>query len=411
MTALPALKVLIVEDQNTKLTEVTSVVAECAGDDAQINSFRDAHGALRFLEENAVDLAVIDLMLPLLGGADPVRDGGLQLLESILQQDDVYKLPAHIVGLTAYDDAFQAARGPFDLESWSLIEYDETNSEWRDRLARKIRQIRISKSAYAAEISNHRSFACILTALDAPELDAVLDLPWSWRRDEPNDDVSVYYIGEVKSNDEARTVIAASAIRVGIAAAASLATKMIHRFRPRYIGMVGITAGMKGECNEGDIIVADPTWHWEAGKHSVVNNEPVFSPQPNHVSLNRKLLNRFDELRRDQGYFAAVRERFEGNKPDTELALKIGPMASGSAVLSNESLLNVIRAQHRKALAFEMESYGVYVAAQESDYPQAQAFCMKGVSDFADGAKSDKYQHYAAYTSARTLQRLIEHYL
>jgi nucleoside phosphorylase len=67
--------------------------------------------------------------------------------------------------------------------------------------------------------------------------------------------------------------------------------------------------------------------------------------------------------------------------------------------------------QHRKLLGIEMESYGVLAAAEESPRPQPIAFAIKSVCDFADLEKSDSFQHYAAYTSAEVLRRLVEEYL
>jgi nucleoside phosphorylase len=58
-----------------------------------------------------------------------------------------------------------------------------------------------------------------------------------------------------------------------------------------------------------------------------------------------------------------------------------------------------------------MEAYGVYLAAQECSLPRPTCFSLKSVVDFADGDKNDRYQKYAAYTSAQTLKHFIETYL
>lgn len=407
MPDLASIRILIVEDEPAKLSTVLKLVTSAAGEAAQIDVVRDAQSARVYLSENAIELLVLDLMLPPSLTTGPIHDGGVLLLEEIIERDDIYKMPAHVVGLTAYEEAFEAAQYSFNLESWSLIQYDPTTSEWRDRLTRKIKQIRMSKAASEGCMPEHKSFACVLTALDS-ELRAVLELPWDWTSSEPDDDVCVYHTAHIPHADGPRTIVAAASIRVGMARAASLAMKMIQRFRPRYIAMVGITAGIRDECNIGDIILADPSWHWESGKHSMVGDQPSFSPAPNQIYVPRKLRNRFEQLGKDESFLAAIRRDFDGDKPKQKPRLLIGPMASGSAVLNNRSFLDLIKAQDRKALAVEMEAYGVYTAAEESDLPVAQAFCIKGVSDFADGTKEDRYQAYAAYTSARAFQRLME---
>src|SRR5665213_1435146 len=163
------IRVLVVEDEPAKLRDVMSVVRAAAGSASEIVAVHDAHSARLHLVEHAVDLAIVDLFLPEMSESEPERDGGLRLLEDIVQRDDIYKLPSHVVGLTAYEEAFEAGREAFDLESWSLILYDSATNEWRDRLARKTKQILLSKSAEASSIAKHQSFACVLTALDSPE--------------------------------------------------------------------------------------------------------------------------------------------------------------------------------------------------------------------------------------------------
>ena len=58
-----------------------------------------------------------------------------------------------------------------------------------------------------------------------------------------------------------------------------------------------------------------------------------------------------------------------------------------------------------------MESYGVAYAAQHSAAPGPTAIIVKSVCDFADSAKSDKYQKFAAHTSCEFAQLLYEKFL
>jgi nucleoside phosphorylase len=70
--------------------------------------------------------------------------------------------------------------------------------------------------------------------------------------------------------------------------------------------------------------------------------------------------------------------------------------------------MDVIRGQHRNLMAVDMETYGVYGAAIYGPDPRPTYFSIKGVSDFGENDKSDKWQPYAAYTSAQALRALIE---
>ena len=74
-------------------------------------------------------------------------------------------------------------------------------------------------------------------------------------------------------------------------------------------------------------------------------------------------------------------------------------------------MVEQIRGQHRKTLGVEMETYGMFVAAEESPEPQPRCFSLKSVCDFADPSKDDAHQAYAAYTSAAALRAFCEGYL
>jgi hypothetical protein len=52
----------------------------------------------------------------------------------------------------------------------------------------------------------------------------------------------------------------------------------------------------------------------------------------------------------------------------------------------------------------------MYSAARDSGPPRPAAFGLKSVCDFADHLKNDKYQKYAAYTSAQVLAEFVRRY-
>jgi len=85
-------------------------------------------------------------------------------------------------------------------------------------------------------------------------------------------------------------------------------------------------------------------------------------------------------------------------------------MASGSAVVADRTLAKQVVSHHRELLAIEMEAYGVFLAAEEAPEPRPIACVLKAVMDYADGDKTDRFKHYAAYVSAHGLAALIGRY-
>lgn len=87
-------------------------------------------------------------------------------------------------------------------------------------------------------------------------------------------------------------------------------------------------------------------------------------------------------------------------------------MASVPAVIAEAEKLDEIKDHARKLMGIEMETYGVYYAAENSVDPRPLGFAsLKSISDFADSQKDDDYQEYASYTSAAFLKYVIENEL
>lgn len=187
--------------------------------------------------------------------------------------------------------------------------------------------------------------------------------------------------------------------------------KMISAFRPRYLAMTGILAGMPGECELGDIIVADPSWDYGSGKWRLEDGVPIFEPAPYQISLNSFVRGKLALMSHDSSLVDDIRRTWRGQKPPTPLSMRVGPVASGAAVLAIPQVWDIVKRQHRKLLGIEMETYGVLAAAEASPLPQPKAFSMKSVCDFAGPDKNDAFQAYAAFTSAQALRVFVEQVL
>jgi nucleoside phosphorylase len=170
--------------------------------------------------------------------------------------------------------------------------------------------------------------------------------------------------------------------------------------------MTGVCAGVKESCSLGDVLVADPCWDWQMGKYQ----KEVFEAAPDQIQVPLEITQRMSLLRQDRKFLIDTVEKYEGERPSQIPNLLIGPVASGSAVLADISTLETVRGQHRKLLGIDMELYGVYSSVRDCCAPRPLAFGLKGVCDYADHVKNDKYQRYAAYMSAQILCSFVERY-
>ncbi len=237
-------------------------------------------------------------------GPLPIPDGGIRLLEEVLERDLYFK-PREVVGLTAFTEVLESAGRRFAEDLWLVIQYDPTEDTWAQQLQRKVKYLLLVKRADPLPV--HESYMCIVTALASPELEAVLNIDWNWQELEFSNDPTVYHRGTVLKNQSPQSIVAASASRMGMTAAAILSMKMINHFRPRYLAIVGILAGVGGRSSLGDIIAADPCWDWGSGKYQVKGRLRQFAAAPYQVNMNSFLRSKLSLLTSNQSEFDEIR--------------------------------------------------------------------------------------------------------
>lgn len=234
---------------------------------------------------------------------------------------------------------------------------------------------------------------------------------------------TTYFQGELQITEVKKLkVLVACANQMGMTSAASLASKLISRFTPRLVAMVGIAAGISGEI--GDILIPDILWDYGSGKSTLEtkikfgfykSDEEKFTPYRFPITIKQDLIAQLIRITRETDIIYRVFElgnelTFEG-KP-RNLKAHIGPFVSGSAVIANDKILAQIKNQDGKLVGFDMEAFAIAYACNVSDItPQPIALILKSISDYGNKKKShpdkEKHQEYAAFTSANLLILLI----
>ncbi len=401
------MKILIAEDNNDKVTKLIGALTDCGLSRDDIHVAYTIFDTKRELRDQCFDLLILDVLLPNRAGDEPRQAGTLDLLTELSDRATLRK-PKHIIGLTAYDDALKEAGPAFVARTWTMIKYSPDKEEWREQVKRCVAYIRDVESQPSTR--TYRSDLCVVTALAYPEFDAVMRLPWNWRVSEPIDDNTFVRRGEFSSGGTTFSVTAAHAPRMGMVSSALLTSKLIEREVPRFVVMTGICAGIKGKVNIGDVVVADPAWDWQSGKHFVEAEEHGFAIAPDPIGLASFIRARVDQMRMEREIWTAIRSNWP-SPPDTELKLRSAPMASGSSVLADPDVVDRIIEQNRNLAAIEMEAFGVVAAASLASHPRPTAFICKSVCDFANPDKDDHWQSYAAYCSAQAVRIFFEKHM
>ena len=398
------INVLVVEDDALKRTAITDVlltVDDLAADAIAIAEHVSA--AKRLMKSRRYDLVVLDIALPFVNGGSIAQDAGVRLLDEVLSRPELYNTPTHFVGITGYRDVYAATAGRFASSLWTLAIYEPGSSDWAESLRARTRHI--LNATKASELDRRqRVDCCVVSALYQPELVQVLSLPYGWQLDSRGNDDALYWRGTYRRGPSQIEVVACSAARMGMPAASVATAKLLSWYNPKALIMCGIMAGVQRRTAVGDIIVATLCWDWGNGKWVTKSDgEPVFLPAPHQISISPTVREHLKVLAANGDLLCPAWREWKGKKPKNVPRLRMGPIASGAAVLADSRTIVRLTNEHRELLGVEMEFYGASVAAEEALRPRPSVISLKAVVDFADGRKSDDYQDYGAYMSANAL--------
>ena len=402
-------RILIIEDNAEKLKNITKIIEEqCSISSDSIDNRIDAMSAKRLLRSTFYDLIIVDIAIPNRISENVNPEGGIELVLEILGRD-IYHKPTHIIGLTAYSDTFEKAVDGFSSQVITVIKYSDTDEEWEKKLHAGISHWQHSKISSLVIKKDYNYDIAIITAVDI-EFEAVKNLSSKWERLEFPNDAAIYYEGNFVDEYKSFRVILAKMSQMGMIASSALTMKMIYNFRPKYLFMPGIAASLKNRTDHGfgDVLVIDESWDGGAGK--ITKDEEgkyKFEKVALHLRVDKDISEKMRALQSDSGLLREIKDNFTGKSPNTELNIHIGSVVSVAGVIANEEASKELISHDRKLMGLEMEAYGVYYSATNCDNPKPIFLALKSVCDFADSSKDDDYQSYAAFTSAKVMQKFI----
>lgn len=392
-----SIKVLIVDDNKDKILALENELMSSGVAKNDIHSAEHSVDARKLLSTNFYDLLLLDLILPSRNGAKESAETGLDLLRQIMEDGDLPP-PRNIVGVTADEQALLAYEQEFRNLTIQILLYDTNQNEWRTSLGFLVSSIKAS----IANENNFNTDICFITALRDPELVGVLALPINWSAEESLGNGILFQRGIYCTGEHKLNLICAHSTQMGLVAATLVSRLIIEKFKPRLIMMTGICGGIGNTVKLGDLIVAEKSWDWQSGKWL---HDGSFEAAPDQKDASPELIG----LAR--GMIGATNEFYSnyiGDRPKDTSTIVVGPMVSGSAVVESSELHTRFKMQHRKAVAVDMECYGVYFSAFMSPPPIPKFICLKAVSDLSDKDKSDNIQLYCSKLSASIALKIAE---
>lgn len=238
----------------------------------------------------------------------------------------------------------------------------------------------------------------VITALKL-ERDAVLTrLDAGYDLVQEDDEPLTYYYGHVTipSSGERFSVVVVMLLKMGNDEAAVATTRLIHRWQPAHVLMVGIAGGVPGKVMLGDVTVADSIFYYEMAKLTLKGDER----RPEGFITSRLLYGRAQAYEASEWKGEIGIERPDAEAPETPMPdAYFGVIAAGEKVIADRKTLPKLLKANPKIIAVAMEGAGVARAAL-SQNPPAAFLEIRGVCDYANEEKNDNWQPYAANAAA-----------
>ena len=220
---------------------------------------------------------------------------------------------------------------------------------------------------------------------------------------------TTYWTAEVQSQKSSRAlrVCVSSIGGAGNPDAAAAVTELATLIKPRLVMMVGIAAGLRGKCRLGEVVVSDCVVAYEPAAATAVEGVSTELPRPDAYRVAHSIQQdvtsyladaRLPERLLQHSVFPAA--GFPGVEADLvakTLTVRSATIASGEKLLRDPAKFQAIRTLHGKIEVAEMEAAGVATACHRSG---ASFLVVRGISDFGDGAKDDRFHNIAAEGAA-----------
>jgi nucleoside phosphorylase/SAM-dependent methyltransferase len=191
--------------------------------------------------------------------------------------------------------------------------------------------------------------------------------------------------------------------------------EMIHCHSPQLLILCGIAAGIRGRTKIGDVIISQAVLGYESG--SLSNGR--LSPRPeggriDHATTQDVATYLAGELSADKIWKRLFAEKIQA-PPDmraefkknvaARLTIHEAVIASGEKLLRDPNkLLKLRKTHHSRIEAGEMEAVGFWTAAHLAG---TSCLIVRGVSDFGDHLKNDRFHEFAAASASAVVADFI----
>ena len=274
-------------------------------------------------------------------------------------------------------------------------------------------------------LTTHGSDVAIITVIQ-PELFAALEalgIPESQRGKDAHG--TVYFRGSLRSQMAGRDyrLVVTCVGSAGNYDASAAAYDVIAHHRPRVLILMGIAAGIQGKVRIGEVVLSDRVVAYEPaaiissseGGSSTLEHRPEIDRLPHAMNQDvityradpSRLSARFRNLGGEIPVAPAGKEEEFRSHVASTITARAATLASGEKLLRDPAKLRAVRQeQHGKVEVGEMEAAGLVAACRRANIPW---LVIRGISDFGDQFKDDRFHHFASRAAAVVLADFLAH--
>lgn len=409
------LRLIIVHDRDQVVSRIQELISKMNVNIEHIVVCEDTTHAEAILSAENFDLMIMDLTVPRRKGFDtPSIANAEEFLQQVYDYGDL-NAPGDVIGISCELEALTSLRD--DLGPHFMVMIEEKDDDiWLNQLADRIKYtVKSARSRFTAMSSTNYKDVLIITAIDeefAPYHDLF----------ELHSSEQFPGVFEFIFNDKAGTARSGVAFSIGNSGQASAASRtqsLVSWYRPKLALMSGFCGGIKGKVEIGDLCCFRSVTAWDYGKWSEGENESSdrrldnFLPRSRPISVTDTELDLIwrglvlDGLAFDDADWRRMTDTWPSPLAETQLRVKSGSAASGSAVVGSRRIASQISQRDGSILVVDMESYGFYEACQNTFVKKPKFLCIKSVADFCDAEKDDQFHAGASFYSSVAVKKII----
>ena len=406
------MKILILDDDESKISEIRDVIVDgCGLDDSCITAVGSQFACSKELRESYYDLLILDLVVPLKDDEEPDKYEGPKFIRQ-LYNENLANIPNEILGLSSFDEIAEKVKTDFEDRLWYLLKYEKSSNDWKNKLKAKILHIqRVKENKKTMENENQYDIAivCALRKEFNQLIIAFGEDKWKKVKVEGLP-CSCMTLDITTSIGNQLRIIACDIDSPGMVPATCVVTYLFSKVCSKYVIMTGFAAGTKPEGMEfGDVVVAESIQDYSAGAMVEDGNGNVeHQKEIKQYQGCRDLIAIAQELCNSVELMGRLNENLrKSNLLDdrTNVKAKVSPTICGPYVVKSEKLVEEYTEASRKVAALDMEGYGIYLTAH---YLEKKVLWVKGVADYARPGKSNDYQKLASFASAYFVYLMIK---